>query len=156
MVGEALDGLPSDIGRMMRNVAGILDHDNGPLGLLGLYRGVGPLDQPQPRTTPVCCPTRSPTIAEPCAPSAGPTSRLSSRYAGPWSTRSATTSASVTPDSTNSDGDAANRGPRRFRSLRCHRRKPWDMSARRSRRSKLDCSQGRSRPDRYPSWRASC
>jgi predicted Zn-dependent protease with MMP-like domain len=40
MVGEALDGLPSDIRRLMRNVAVTVDHDNGPPGLLGLYRGV--------------------------------------------------------------------------------------------------------------------
>jgi predicted Zn-dependent protease with MMP-like domain len=53
VVGEALDVLPSDVGRMMRTVAAILDHDNGPLGLLGLYRGIGPLDQPQLRTTAV-------------------------------------------------------------------------------------------------------
>jgi predicted Zn-dependent protease with MMP-like domain len=40
MVGEALDGLPSDIGRMMRNVAVTVEHEDGPPGLLGLYRGV--------------------------------------------------------------------------------------------------------------------
>ena len=40
MVGEALDGLPPDLGRLMRNVAVTVDHDVGPAGLLGLYRGV--------------------------------------------------------------------------------------------------------------------
>jgi predicted Zn-dependent protease with MMP-like domain len=40
MVGEALDGLPSQLGRLMRNVAVTVEHDNGPTGLLGLYRGV--------------------------------------------------------------------------------------------------------------------
>ena len=40
MVGEALDGLPSDIGRMMRNVAVTVEPDGGPPGLLGLYHGV--------------------------------------------------------------------------------------------------------------------
>lgn len=40
MVGEALDGLPSQLGRLMRNVAVVVEHDAGPPGLLGLYRGV--------------------------------------------------------------------------------------------------------------------
>jgi predicted Zn-dependent protease with MMP-like domain len=40
MVGEALDGLPPDLGRMMRNVAVTVDHDTAPNGLLGLYQGV--------------------------------------------------------------------------------------------------------------------
>jgi predicted Zn-dependent protease with MMP-like domain len=40
MVGEALDGLPAKLGRMMRNVAVVVEHDAGPPGLLGLYRGV--------------------------------------------------------------------------------------------------------------------
>ncbi|HEU5008157.1 MAG TPA: metallopeptidase family protein [Jatrophihabitantaceae bacterium] len=40
MVGEALDGLPPQLGRMMRNVAVTVDHDSPPNGLLGLYQGV--------------------------------------------------------------------------------------------------------------------
>src|SRR5437870_5264568 len=40
MVGEALDGLPAKLGRLMRNVAITVEHDEGPAGLLGLYRGV--------------------------------------------------------------------------------------------------------------------
>ncbi len=40
MVGEALDGLPAGLRRVMRNVAVTVDHDTGPTGLLGLYRGV--------------------------------------------------------------------------------------------------------------------
>jgi predicted Zn-dependent protease with MMP-like domain len=40
MVGEALDGLPPRLGRLMRNVAVTVDHDTLPSGLLGLYRGV--------------------------------------------------------------------------------------------------------------------
>ena len=40
MVGEALDTLPPELGRLMRNVAVTVEHDNGPAGLLGLYRGV--------------------------------------------------------------------------------------------------------------------
>ena len=40
MVGEALDGLPPELGRMMRNVAVTVDHDSAPNGLLGLYQGV--------------------------------------------------------------------------------------------------------------------
>jgi predicted Zn-dependent protease with MMP-like domain len=40
MVGEALDRLPAKLGRLMRNVAVTVEHDEGPAGLLGLYRGV--------------------------------------------------------------------------------------------------------------------
>lgn len=40
MVGEALDGLPPDLGKLMRNVAVVVEHDPGPPGLLGLYRGI--------------------------------------------------------------------------------------------------------------------
>ena len=44
LVSEALDGLPPQLGGMMRNVAVTVEHDHGPPGLLGLYRGV-PLTQ---------------------------------------------------------------------------------------------------------------
>lgn len=40
MVSEALDGLPEALGRMMSNVAVTVQHDGGPRGLLGLYRGI--------------------------------------------------------------------------------------------------------------------
>ena len=40
MVVEALDGLPDDLGRLMRNVAVTVEHGPGPRGLLGLYQGV--------------------------------------------------------------------------------------------------------------------
>src|ERR1700757_653443 len=40
MVAAALDGLPEDLGRMMRNVAVTVEHGPGPRGLLGLYQGV--------------------------------------------------------------------------------------------------------------------
>ena len=40
MVLEALDGLPDEFGRLMRNVAVTVEHDQGPPGLLGLYRGI--------------------------------------------------------------------------------------------------------------------
>ena len=40
MVGEALDGLPPHLGRLMRNVAVTVDHDSTDLSLLGLYEGV--------------------------------------------------------------------------------------------------------------------
>lgn len=40
LVGEALDGLPPRLGRMMRNVAVTVEPDGGPPGLLGLYQGV--------------------------------------------------------------------------------------------------------------------
>ena len=40
MVVAALDSLPDDLGRLMRNVAVTVEHDAGPPGLLGLYEGV--------------------------------------------------------------------------------------------------------------------
>jgi len=40
MVVVALDGLPDDLGRLMRNVAVTVEHDIGPPGLLGLYEGI--------------------------------------------------------------------------------------------------------------------
>jgi predicted Zn-dependent protease with MMP-like domain len=40
MVVEALDGLPDDLGRLMRNVVVLVEHEDGPPGLLGLYEGV--------------------------------------------------------------------------------------------------------------------
>lgn len=40
MVGEALDGLPDELGHLMSNVAVTVEHDGGPAGLLGLYRGI--------------------------------------------------------------------------------------------------------------------
>jgi predicted Zn-dependent protease with MMP-like domain len=40
MVTEALDGLPTDLGDLMSNVAVTVEHDEGPAGLLGLYHGI--------------------------------------------------------------------------------------------------------------------
>ena len=40
MVGVALDGLPPELGKLMRNVAVTVELDGGPPGLLGLYEGV--------------------------------------------------------------------------------------------------------------------
>ena len=40
MVITALDGLPEEFGRLMQNVAVIVEHDPGPPGLLGLYEGI--------------------------------------------------------------------------------------------------------------------
>ena len=40
MVVEALDGLPEELGRLMRNVAVTVEHGPGPPGLLGLYQGI--------------------------------------------------------------------------------------------------------------------
>ena len=40
MVVTALDGLPEDLGQLMRNVAVTVEHGAGPPGLLGLYQGV--------------------------------------------------------------------------------------------------------------------
>src|ERR1700758_1610004 len=40
MVATALDGLPEDLGQLMRNVAVTVEHGAGPPGLLGLYEGI--------------------------------------------------------------------------------------------------------------------
>ena len=40
MVIMALDGLPEELGRLMRNVAVTVEHGPGPPGLLGLYQGI--------------------------------------------------------------------------------------------------------------------
>jgi predicted Zn-dependent protease with MMP-like domain len=40
MVVAAMDSLPDDLGRLMRNVAVTVEHDGGPRGLLGLYQGI--------------------------------------------------------------------------------------------------------------------
>ena len=40
MVVTALDGLPEEFGKLMRNVAVLVEHGQGPPGLLGLYEGV--------------------------------------------------------------------------------------------------------------------
>ena len=40
MVVEALDELPEELGRLMRNVAVTVEHGPGPPGLLGLYEGI--------------------------------------------------------------------------------------------------------------------
>ena len=40
MVTEALDGLPAELGELMSNVAVTVEHNEGPEGLLGLYRGI--------------------------------------------------------------------------------------------------------------------
>ena len=40
MVAAALDGLPAEFGRLMRNVAVTVEHGPGPPGLLGLYQGI--------------------------------------------------------------------------------------------------------------------
>ena len=40
MVSTALDELPEELGRLMRNVAVTVEHGPGPPGLLGLYQGI--------------------------------------------------------------------------------------------------------------------
>jgi len=40
MVATALDGLPEELGKLMRNVVVMVEHNPGPRGLLGLYQGV--------------------------------------------------------------------------------------------------------------------
>jgi predicted Zn-dependent protease with MMP-like domain len=40
MIVAALDGLPDELGALMRNVAVMAEHGQGPPGLLGLYEGV--------------------------------------------------------------------------------------------------------------------
>ena len=40
MVAQALDDLPPELGRLMRNVAVTVQHEPGPPNLLGLYEGI--------------------------------------------------------------------------------------------------------------------
>lgn len=40
MVSEALDGIPAELAKLMSNVAITVEHNAGPAGLLGLYRGI--------------------------------------------------------------------------------------------------------------------
>jgi predicted Zn-dependent protease with MMP-like domain len=40
MVAKALDGLPEELGQLMRNVAVLVEHRQGPPGVLGLYEGI--------------------------------------------------------------------------------------------------------------------
>jgi predicted Zn-dependent protease with MMP-like domain len=40
MVADALDSLPDELGRLIRNVAVMVEHAPGPPGLLGLYQGI--------------------------------------------------------------------------------------------------------------------
>jgi predicted Zn-dependent protease with MMP-like domain len=40
MAAAALDGLPEELGRLMSNVAVMVQHEPGPPGLLGLYEGI--------------------------------------------------------------------------------------------------------------------
>ena len=40
MVATALDGLPEDLGQLMRNVPVTVEHGAEPPGLLGLYQGI--------------------------------------------------------------------------------------------------------------------
>ena len=40
MVVTALDGLPEELGQLMRNVAVLVEHGQGPPGVLGLYEGI--------------------------------------------------------------------------------------------------------------------
>jgi hypothetical protein len=52
MVGEALDGLPAQLGELMSNVAVTVEHNEGPVGLRGSTRGVPLTRLPQPDREP--------------------------------------------------------------------------------------------------------
>jgi predicted Zn-dependent protease with MMP-like domain len=40
LVTRAMDGLPDDLGKLVKNVAVTVEEDGGPPGLLGLYQGI--------------------------------------------------------------------------------------------------------------------
>ena len=107
MVVAALDSLPEDLGRLMRNVAVTVEHGPGRPGLLGLYQGI-PLTSRTSQYAGVLPETGSRSTGGPSARSATPRPRWWSRSAGRLSTRSRTTSASTTPASPSlaGDGDA--------------------------------------------------
>ena len=106
MVGEALDTLPPELGRLMRNVAVTVEHD-GPAGLLGLYRGV-PLTR---RTThySAVLPGRITIYRRAICAVRRTDVEVVEQPVGSSSTRSATTSASTTRGYTNSVGELARR-----------------------------------------------
>src|SRR5213082_3590000 len=101
LVEEALDSLPPELGRMMRNVAIVVEDEGASPNLLGLYHGV-PLTSRSRRRTPVCCRTASRSTG--CRSSGGVAlpKRWRNRCGSPSYTRSPTTSASTTNGSTSS------------------------------------------------------
>ena len=110
MAVPALDGLPSEPGRLMRNAAVTAGHRPGPPGLPGPYEGI-PLTS---RTSPYAgsCPTGSPSAGRRSAPSAAPGRRPATRSAVPSSARSPAISAVTATGSANSAGKTRIRSAR--------------------------------------------
>ena len=104
MVVPALDGLPEELGQLMRNVAVTVEHRPGPPGLLGPHEGIPSPSPAAHRSTRGSCPTGSPSTGRRSAPSAAPSRRSTTRSAVPSSTRSPTISALTTTGSANSAG----------------------------------------------------
>jgi Zincin-like metallopeptidase len=102
MVITALDGLPEDLGQLMRNVAVTVEHGPGPPGLLGLYQGI-PLTS---RTSDYAgvLPDRITIYRQEICAIAAPGRRSPTRSAERSSTRSPTISALMTTGSANSAG----------------------------------------------------
>ena len=100
MVSTALDGLPEELGQLMRNVAVTVSTARARPACSGCTRASrSPAARP---STPVSCPTTSPFTARRSARSATPSRRSPTRFALPSSTRSPTTSASTRSGSANS------------------------------------------------------
>ena len=79
MVVTALDGLPEDLGQLMRNVAVTVEHDPGPPGLLGPTKASR--SPAAHRITRACYRTGSPSTARRSARSAAPRTKSPTRSA---------------------------------------------------------------------------
>ena len=110
LVRDAVDSLPSALGKAMTNVAVVIDEENPDQPLYGLYQG-HPLSAP--RYPPGrCIRTRSRSTARRFASTAA-ASRKSGRWStGSSSTRSPTTSGSTTRGCVSSDGERDSEGGR--------------------------------------------
>ena len=102
MVAAALDGLPAELGRLMRNVAVTVGHNPGPPGLLGLYQGI-PLTSRTSQYAGVL-PDRITIYRQAICAICNTEAEVANQVAGPSSTRSPTISASTTTGSANSAG----------------------------------------------------
>ena len=111
MVATALDGLPEELGRLMRNVAVTVEHGAGPPGLLGLYQGI-PLTSRTSQYAGVL-PDRITIYRQAICAICRTEPEVACEVRAPSSTRSPTTSALTTTGSANSAGKTRYRPPKR-------------------------------------------
>ena len=104
-MGEALDGLPPALGKLMRNVAVTVNDDGGDGTLLGLYEGVPLTERTQQYSWRHARPDHHIPQGD-LRDLHTPRNRSSRRCGAPSCTRSGTTSASATTGCTSSAGSA--------------------------------------------------